>query len=195
MDHERSGIDDVREFRLEGVGLVVIGGVLIAALLGAFYVGRWYERQTTPMQLSAAGQTDPLEHVVASSEPADVDASATVFDTVNSGSDAAEPQRQTSPAGGAAPREAPPDRADTPPPARAGDYWVQVFAGRDRRSAEGQYDALKAAGYAVRLFAEKEGEGSLFKVRVGGFPGRDEAGAAAQELQQRGFTGAWVTKL
>ena len=195
MDHERSGIDDVREFRFEGVGLVVIGGVLIAALLGAFYLGRWYERQTAPIQHLAAGQEDPLEHVVASSEPADVDASATVFDTLDRGGNAAEPQRQTTPAGGAAPRGTPRERAVTPAAASAGDYWVQVFAGRDRRSAEGQYDALKSAGYAVRLFAEKEGEGSLFKVRVGGFPGRDEAGAAAQELQQRGFAGAWVTKL
>jgi cell division septation protein DedD len=195
MDRERSGIDDTREFRLEGLGLVVIGGVLIAALLGSFFLGRWYERQTAPVQHASVGQEDPLEHVVASSEPADVDASATVFDTVDAGAGEAEPQRQTAPAGGAAPRDPSPAPAEPPPAVRAGDYWVQVFAGRDRRSAEGQYEALKSAGFAVRLFAEKEGEGSLFKVRVGGFASRGEADAAAQQLQQRGFAGAWVTKL
>ena len=44
MNTQMRGSGPGREFRLEGLGLAVVGGVLIAVLFGAFYTGRWYER-------------------------------------------------------------------------------------------------------------------------------------------------------
>jgi len=187
--------EGVREFRLEGLGLAVIGGVLLAALAGAFFLGRWYERQTLgPIAARAAGEGDPLANVVRAveQEPADVDADAGYFDRIEGGEQQAEPQREArqpastpGPAGGAPAAAAAPERA--------GDYFVQVFAGRDESSAAALVQRLRAAGHPVRLHSEREGDGSLYKVQVGGYATMDEARAAAKRLQDQGYPGAWVT--
>ena len=52
---------------------------------------------------------------------------------------------------------------------------------------------LKAAGWPVQLQALPEGAGSLLKVRVGGYPDRATAEAAATKLRAQGQSGAWVT--
>ena len=90
-------------------------------------------------------------------------------------------------------------KAATPPPPAAeqpaaeGAFWVQVVAGRDRASIENVIDELRGKGYSARLFSEREGAGSLFKVRVGGYGERGEADQAAEKLRQQGYSGAWVT--
>jgi cell division septation protein DedD len=188
------GNEPVREFRLEGLGLVLIGGVLIAALAGAFFVGRWYERQTLgPAAARALAEGDPLANVVRTVEeaPADVDSDAGYFDRVQGDEQELEPQRETqrAPAEGGQPAPAAPARATTP-----GDFWVQVFAGRAESAAAGLVQKLEAAGQPVKLHTEREGDGSLYKVRVGGFTSIEEARAAARRLQGQGYAGAWVTR-
>ena len=184
---------EVRELRLEGVGLFVIGGVLVAALAGAFLVGRWYERSVHPVSAAGLPSDDPLAHVVQTEDPAEIDDTATFFDTMEGRQ--AEPGREA--AQPASPPAAPPPATESSPPPKpvAGAYFVQVFAGRDRSAAEALVQQLKSSGHAVRIFTEREGQGSLYKVRVGGFADEAAARGAAETLQKEGFAGAWVTKL
>jgi cell division septation protein DedD len=69
---------------------------------------------------------------------------------------------------------------------------VQVFAGRDRRSAEELVARVQGAGFPVHLDAEPDGSGQLYKVRVGGYPTKERASEVAQSLSRDGFS-AWVT--
>jgi cell division septation protein DedD len=187
---------EVRELRLEGVGLFVIGGVLVAALAGAFFVGRWYERSVNPIPAAGLPSDDPLAHVVQTEDPAEVDDTATFFDTMQG--QQAEPDRETAQPG-SPPVSAAPAGDSTPSPAKSpqagGAYFVQVFAGRDRSAAEALVQQLQSSGHAVRIFTQREGQGSLYKVRVGGFADEPAARVAAETLQKEGFAGAWVTRL
>jgi len=185
--------DGVREFRLEGPGLLLVGGGLALALTAAFFAGRWYERGDEPPTFASGGGADPLANVVEAEEPADLDGSADFFDTMDGGGKEAEPSREVAgrsasaepaPAGGAA--EAKPDR---------GPFYVQVFAGRDRGAAEGLVERLQQAHYSVKLFTERNGTDALFKVRVGGYASEDEARSDAQQLVKQGYGGAWVTRV
>ncbi len=45
---DRHDADSSHEFRLEGIGLLLGGGLLLAMLVGAFFVGRWVERSGAP---------------------------------------------------------------------------------------------------------------------------------------------------
>ncbi len=198
MSAERRETEPVRELRLEGVALLVIGGLLVAGLAGAFYLGRWYERRSQPT-VSGVDTVDPLAHVVGAGEqpPADVADGANYFDTVEGGEKEAEPARELAPAAAQ-----PPPAAESKPasPALAGvsttvdgEYWVQVFAGRDESAAAGLVSKLESAGHRVRLHTQPEGQGARYKVRVGGYQTRDIARNAAQQLQDQGYAGAWVT--
>jgi hypothetical protein len=185
---DRRGEEDVREFRLEGVGLMFVGGLLIVLLVASFYLGRWYERQTGyPGQagITMEGQSDALANVV---EPeADIDGKSDFFDEATGGQKELEPTRELSNAKAATPAPA------AEQPVTEGAFYVQVMAGRDRASIEKVIDELRGKGYSARLFSEREGAGSLFKVRVGGYGDRGEADQAAEKLRQQGYSGAWVT--
>jgi hypothetical protein len=184
--------DDIREFRLEGMGLMIAGGALIVLLVASFYFGRWYERQTGFPAHSGSPLSpgsDALGNVVDSEEPADVGDKADFFDDLEGEQKQLEPQREA--------RSTQREEAGTPPqPAAAapgGSFYVQVLAGRDRTSVEKMVEDLRGQGYPVRLFSEKEGRGTLFRVRVGGYPDRAEADKAAEKLRREGHSGAWVT--
>ena len=71
-------------------------------------------------------------------------------------------------------------------------FFVQVFALRDKDSAERVMKTLTDKGLRVRLEREAEGGGGLYKIRVGGFETREEAEAMAVRLQKEGYPGAWV---
>lgn len=194
MSPERDD-EKVRELRLEGPFLLVAGGVLLAALIGAFFFGRWYERQLRPAALLARDAGDPLANVAAVEEaPADVDESAGYFDRLQGDEQALEPGREVGAATPATPAAPPPQRV-APPPAAGGSYFVQVFAGRDEAAAAGLVQTLEAAGYAVKLHTEREGQGALYKVRVGGYATPEQAREAARHLQREGYAGAWVTQM
>ena len=84
---------------------------------------------------------------------------------------------------------------DLPAAADSGPFYVQVFAGRDRRASERLLGELQSAGYAVRVFSEKEAGGMLYKVRVGGYEQESGARETAAKLRESGYSGAWVTRL
>jgi cell division septation protein DedD len=51
---------------------------------------------------------------------------------------------------------------------------------------------LQGAGYGVRILSDREGQGALFRVRVGGYETRDEAALVATNLKNQGDRDAWV---
>ena len=197
----------VRELRLEGALLWLAGGVLVAALVAAFLLGRWVERRATASQLGTRGSAALLPEGDELGET-DVDEGASPLDRTDAGGGAVpEPSREVVPA--APPAD--PSSTETPPaaepppgeaqfqegsaPAEDGPFFVQVFAGRDRDAAESLVGTLTRGGYRVRLLTEREGDGSLYKVRVGGYATREEAEAAADRLRGEGHAGAWITEL
>jgi cell division septation protein DedD len=199
MANDRKAGDAVREFRLEGVALLLVGGLLLVLLGGAFYVGRWYERQVNPPAgdgLALGADEDPLGNVAQIEPAADVDQAADFFDEAEGGQKELEPAREVArPSAESVPAEPPPATAAPAPAKSGGPFYVQVFAGRDRGAAEGLVGELQKKGFSVRLFSEREGRGALYKVRVGGYASREEAGEAAKQLQGQGYAGAWVTEV
>ena len=200
MKAERSDDGGMREVRLEGLGLVLVGGVLLAAICGAYYVGKWVERKNHPVQALGAPGEGPLSRVVQSDGFDDAAEGANFFDESEGENVQREPEREArtdSPPQPAAPAtnqdpQTPETRSRVSDPGGEGDYYVQVFAGRDRSSAESLVRKLKTEGYVVKVFSEREGEGTtLFKVRVGGYPTRDRAQSTAALLKDSGYT-AWV---
>jgi cell division septation protein DedD len=177
--------DGRRELRLEGGLLLVAGGALVALLVGAFQAGRVFERWSAPARAASSG--NPLGNV--ESDAADAPEKLTFFDTLSGQGKEAEPSREArAKTGSSAPGSA---AAVTP-----GTWFVQVFVGRDRQAAEEVVRALRAKNYPVRIDAVAEGaSGSLFKVRVGGFPTKDAADAGAERLHADGHMGTWVVRV
>ena len=208
MTAERGRDDAGRELRLEGAGLVVVGGILLAAIGGAFYLGKWVERRSHPPLPVGTMAQGPLSQVVQPESYDDAERGRSFFDAPQGEQKELEPSREARPdpeptleAGppgspGAAPAESPgaANPAAPPDPGGEGAYFVQVFAGRDRSSAESLVGKLKNQGYDVRVFSEREGQGILFKVRVGGYPSKDRAQRIAASLKKSGYS-AWVPPL
>lgn len=192
---------EVRELRLEGAGLFLIVAVLGAGLVGAFFVGRWFERSSAPPAGLEQLASDPLENVVPPSEVENVDVTANRFDTIEDGTEA-EPDRQaTPPPKDPDPVTQPPAREPEPapatPPATAtgGPFYVQIGAYRDRSSADKVVSELGSAGYPAKVFSEDGPSGQLYKVRVGGYAARDDADRIAGELKTKGHPGAYPTRV
>ncbi len=188
MPSERKDRNEVRELRLEGLGLFVTLSLLVAGLGGAFLLGRWYERSAAPAGAVHALSGDPLANVVEMEEPVDLADTANHFDTLGGAEKEAEPERQ-------AQRATPPPRNAPAAQASGGPFFVQIVAVRDRQSAEHFVQRLGSEGYPVRLFSVADGSQTLYKVRVGGYGSQDQARARAQELVGKGYAGAWVTRI
>ena len=47
----------------------------------------------------------------------------------------------------------------------------------------------------MQALLRARGPGTLYKVRVGGYATRDQAGGIAERLRQEGYRGAWVTSV
>ena len=186
MRPEDDGSDRPRELRLEGALLGVAGGVLIALLFGAFALGRMVERWNAPARSSGAASSDTSAG--GEREAAEASEKLTFFDTLSGGGKEAEPSRQVG---------SKPDASAPPPtPVSAGAWFVQVFVGRDRQAAEDVVRELRQKQYPVRIDAVAEGaSGSLFKVRVGGFPTKEAADSGAERLHADGHTGTWVVRV
>jgi len=185
MDPDLTLRDEPKELRLEGWVLAVVGGVLVALLIGAFQLGRVVERWGAPAR--AVSQTgDPLSSV--EQDVVDSTEKLTFFDTLSGSGKEAEPAREAK-AKPAASAQA--EVALTPGP-----WFVQVFVGRDRQAAEEVVRSLKAKRYPVRIDGVSEGaSGKLFKVRVGGFPTKEAAESGAERLRGDGHTGTWVVRI
>lgn len=191
MSPERRGSaeDDVREVRLEGGGLWVAAIVLVALLAVAFQAGRWFESRT-----AGTGEPDPTSAALGGGEVQSKVVSAeeglTVFDTMEGKQP--EPDREARPPADASADEPPAATPPIPVTATGGNHFVQVFAGRERRSAESIVARLKDAGYPVRVVSVREGRDTLFKVQVGGYASRDDAEPVLERLKADGHASAWI---
>lgn len=205
MKADQGGDESTRELRLEGLGLVVVGGILLAAVCGAYYLGKWVEGRQHPAQIMADAGEGPLSQVVRSNTVESATEDTSFFDNLAGQNTEPEPEREARPEPAKAVE--PPAKKPTPAtrtaakrtdqpsdPGGTGDYWVQVFAGRDRSSAESLVGKLTGDGYLVKVFSEREGQGLLFKVRVGGYPSKDRAQRTASTLKESGYS-AWVPPL
>jgi cell division protein FtsN len=188
MELERA--DRAREMKLEGWTLILTGGILIALLVGSFYLGRWVERGTAP-----AGSTEASRATQDGGAAGLEEASEEVsfFDTLSGSEKAVEPRRESAPPSAAAGTDARESRQ--PPAGSAGPWYVQVFAGRDKETADVLIRSLSQKGHSVRLDTRREGSGALYRVQVGGFATREAADSAADRLRREGQAGAWVTRV
>jgi cell division septation protein DedD len=158
--------------------------VIAALVVGAFFVGRW----SAPAPAAGSNGAGPLDHV--EEQAVDATDKLTFFDTLSGQAGKAEPGREarpgTPPSGPASPG---------PRPATPGAWFVQVFAGRDPEAAQLVVRSLGAKGWPVKVESQREGNGALYRVRVGGFTTREAADEAVQRLRGEGQSGAWVTKV
>jgi hypothetical protein len=195
MDDDRG--HETRELRLEGIGLFVIGALLLAALAGAFYLGRYVERRSNPAAGFGAEMTDLGPTGSGRLDDADVEGGH--FDTLEGEQKEAEPYRETAPP--PAPRETPPAPAtvtDAAPPSEpqptaastGGNFYVQVLASRQRSSAESLIQKLSDAGFPARIRTD----GGVHRVQVGGYASRTEAVAVRDRLREAGYGDAWLTE-
>jgi cell division septation protein DedD len=214
MERVRDSDGGVREFRVEGLSLYILGAAFLVALAGAFFLGRWVERRSAPdgaeaLATATTGESEGDSGEIAGDDGVEV----TYFDTVAGGEKAAEPGRQAVPdrpdersaaAAGAEKTSGRSEGSSEPaktaasipdPPPVTGPFFVQVFAGRDRDSATRLVEALERRGYRGRLDTQRDAEGPLYKVRVGGYATDREAREAAEELRQVGYDGSWVTRV
>jgi hypothetical protein len=188
MDPDNNQNDEIKEFRLEGLGLILVCAAAVIALAIAFYLGMRWERGSHPTGIDrfgpVAGETEGVE-----TGEVEAEEGLTHFDTLDGSGKEAEPGREA---------RIEPEPAETgvqpspPPPADTGKYYVQVFAGRDRTSAERLVSQLKEKGFPVRMNTLREGQGALYKVKVGGYPDRETAAGIAEQLKSAGFPGAWI---
>jgi len=201
-----SSDEDVREFRLEGLGLALVRAVLLAALSGSFYLGRWYESRRGGEGGPSKGNVVALPGADASTRSKVVSAEEGVTAVDDVGEDAvAEPRREArggtvaerpdetaEAAASSSPEPGSGARAERPAPP-AGPWTIQVAAVRDRRSAEALYGELVDKGFAARIDPVRDGPDTVYKVRVGGFAERGDTGETAEKLKAAGYQG-WVTK-
>lgn len=180
-----------REFRVEGWSLFAVAALLLLALAGAFWLGRWFERSTDP-----AGRTSeaPLSSPAGGGlSTVDTTEDASIFDRVGEGASRAEPRREVERPEAA--ETGPPTKLARPDTSQPGSWWVQVFAGRDRQSADELAARLRGRGWPVAVHEEREGTGALYKVRVGGYESRAEADRTAGSLRDAGEPRAWVVQV
>jgi len=198
MAAERHESDSSHELRLEGLGLLLGGGLLLALIVGSFFLGRWVERRAHPTETLTADASGPLAQITNHEPDLEAAEGLTHFDTLEGQGKQTEPEREaveprtppvvdtrTAPTG---------DESTAPPvaPVDNGDFFVQVVAVRDQSAAAEVIRSLEAKGYEVRLFSEREGQGTLYKVRVGGYATREKAGTARDALRSTGHPGAFV---
>ena len=202
-DRHRDGLDDteeVREFRLEGLGLLLVSAIMLAALSGAFYLGRWYESRQQDASGSAGAELASLPGADAETRTKVVSAEdgLTAFDTVEGdvveerGREARGGDRAERPGDGGGPSTAASDTASAP--VVVGPWTVQVAAVRERQSAEQLFGELDDKGFEARIDTVREGSDTIFKVRVGGFPDKQAAGPTATRLKAAGYA-SWVTRI
>jgi cell division protein FtsN len=79
-------------------------------------------------------------------------------------------------------------------PARTGDWAVQVGAFRDRTQAEAVRKQMASAGFEAYLTPVEAGPGEVrYKVRLGSFRSREDAGRVADRVRSERSLAAFVT--
>jgi cell division septation protein DedD len=83
--------------------------------------------------------------------------------------------------------------AETKQAAPEGEYTVQVGAFLNDKDARGLKDALARSGYKAYVFATRDGEMPIYKVRVGSYESEDEARLTALAIRKAEGVAAFVT--
>jgi len=181
---ERSSSE--QEFQLEARHLTFLVLVVVALCVASFMLGRWVERQSgasAPAVASEHGEGDAKVE-----EMGDVAKELTFFDTLKTDKPVGLVEK---------PATAAPSRPPSPPasaPVRSArrsvgeGVMIQVFASKDRASADAVRKKLRGKGYTALLVS---GDGS-WKVRVGPYPDREEAERAASILREQEKLSTWI---
>jgi len=182
-----------REFQLETRHLAVIISLIALLCISSFMLGRWVERK-------AAGATAEGAHGRPEAESLDVEdvnKELTYFRTLDGGQappavDAPPPERRPVPL--TLDKPAPADEEPDAGPALtgAGDVMVQVMATKELSSAIAMRQKLSAKGYPAEVVQGGRAPGSLHRVRVGPYPDRRAALAAAKKLEAEEGIRTWI---
>ena len=182
-----------RELQLETRHLAFLIALVLGLCVASFLLGRWVERQNEPANVAAVrSETGTVK------DEGDVAGDLTYFDTLKTDRPAPlEPERRPSGARSTTTRT---DRsAVTPPPATASrpadprrsvseGVMIQVFASKDRASAEAIRKRLRGKGYTALLVSDA----GSWKVRVGPYADREEAERSAAVLRQQENLKTWI---
>ena len=169
-DEETEEVDEPSGSR-RGLGLILLGAVLVAAVVIAVpYLRSWWSQPLPP----------PSPPQVTKSEPTPPPTPSVPVEAPR-----ALPQGAAAPA----PAPAPAERTvtSTPVPAK-GEFWVQVGAFANPKNARRLGDRLTAEHYPV-VIRPSESSAPLVVVRVGGYPDRRQAEAIRADLEKKGFAG------
>ncbi len=202
-EHMLGNDEPVREFQLEGVTLYIVVAILVVVLAGVFYLGRRFERarwtsgEARTEEPAGEGTLYGDGESGEALEELPIEEQIDFFDTVPGDGDNAEPLREArSPETEGSAKEAvllaP---AVVPPENPGGQFFIQVLAARDRRSAEEVASSLDAAGFPARIHTEQDGSGTWYKVQVGGYADREAASSVLDKLKQAGYKSAWTTRV
>ena len=104
---------------------------------------------------------------------------------------APEPAKSTAPAPAKAPVEGKSEAPAKTEPPREG-YVVQLAAFSDDKGANALVNKLKRAGYPAYTETVTTSRGTLWRVRVGGYPSRDAASQSRDRLKGEGHAGIVV---
>jgi cell division septation protein DedD len=202
------------EFQVDGKQvLIVLAGILILCVI-SFYFGRRVGRAEAAGDASGLS---PMAEAIAGTEPFDAEdagADLTFFDAVDDKPEASTPppvvsgERSTGSASQAESEPAPtrresPDRPAAPAPVETpsespprtvstGGFEVQVAVLSKRSSADNLAQRLQAKGYQARVTTTRSQGQLRYRVRVGGYPDRTAAEAAAARLEKEEKLKTWI---
>ncbi len=200
----KENAEEYTEFVVRAFHIWIAAGVFIVLCISFFFLGRWYERSIS--QYSPARSSGDPGSVIghpkqAASAAEDLGESLTFFDTLPkesssdmrfpAGSETQIKKTEKAPASRVpVPRES--SVEEKKKPSQDG-YSIQVFASKEKTSAQRIYQKLAKSGYECFIKEEKSASGSTYKVRVGNFATKEEAQKMESTLKKAGY-GTWVTK-
>ncbi len=82
----------------------------------------------------------------------------------------------------------------TPGGQMGGAYTIQIAAFKTQQAAVSLLNTLRAQGYDAYISDAAQGQGRVYRVRVGSYPTKNHAAYDATRLQQSGFE-TWITTL
>ena len=184
-----------QEFQLETRHLVLLIALVIVLCVASFLLGRWEERQSLGPAIAANGGANADANI---DEMGDVAKDLTFFDTLE-GNHPAPLEAKPEPPKTAQPTSVAPHQQARPEPAAASmsgpsrrsvndAVMIQVFASKDRTTADSVRRRLRAKGYTALLVPDH----GTYKVRVGPYADREEAQRAAAVLRDQEKLTTWI---
>ncbi len=196
--------EEYAEFIVRAFHIWIAAAMLVVLCISFFFLGRWYEKsisQYSP-QRSSGNTGSLIGHTRRDASAAeDLGESLTFFDTLpkespsdmrfpsGSGTLSKKVEKEQTPRE-TTPRESAPESTKI---SHRNGYTIQVFASKERNSAQRVYERLTKNGYECSIKEEKSAAGSTYKVRIGNFATKEEALKMESTLKKAGY-GTWVMK-